>query len=102
MEQITINLDGKDFILRQSFRALTEFEHLTGKNAYEVNASISDSLNIFYCMLKACNRNSFNYSYDEFIDLLDESPTQLATFNEFLMSLVKETAVAPKKKVETR
>ena len=103
MKQTTIKVKEQELILKQSFRALMQFEEMTGKNAYEINTKVSDSITIFYCMLAAANEQ-FTLSFNQFLDELDKSPELLAEFNAFMLSLVTpEKAVKKsKKKVETR
>ena len=88
MKQTTITLNGATFILKQSFRSLIAFEALTGKNAYEINPSVGDSIKVFYCMLNAANPD-FPYTLDTFMDQLDEHPEAMAEFNSFLLSTTK-------------
>jgi len=103
MNQKTITLAGQKLIIKQSFRSLLEFEQMTGKNAFEVTASIADSLKIFYCILKAANQETFTLSFDEFLNALDNAPECMSEFNEYMFSLAApETAIATKKKVEKR
>jgi len=108
MNQTKIILNDQEYILKQSFRGLMIFEKMTGKNAYQANTSMNDSLTMFYAMLQASNRTTFTMSFDEFLDQLDEFPEALSEYNSYLVSLYAEssedieTAVADKKKVETR
>lgn len=98
----TIKIKGQEYKIKQSFRALMEFEKLAGKNAYAADASVSDSLQMYYCLLLA-NNPEFKYTFDQFLELLDEDETLLPAFHEYLASLVQpEKAVADKKKAETR
>lgn len=102
MEQTTIKIKGQELILRQSFKALIKFEEISGKNAFQVNATLGDSITVFYCMLTAVNP-LFNISFDEFIALLDESPELLTSFNNFMLSLVQvEKAVKDNRNIEIR
>jgi len=87
MNQLTIKIEGKDLVIKQSFRALMEFERMTGRNAYEVNTSINDSVTFFYCILKGCNKGLFNYTFDDFLDILDQNPQILAQYNAYMIGL---------------
>ena len=86
MEQITIQLSGKELIVKQSFRSLMLFEEMTGRNVNQLNDSLSDILTLLYCMLKASNKKNFIYSFDEFIDEIDLNPEIPVVFTEFLQS----------------
>lgn len=101
---MTIKVKGKDYQLKQSFRALMKFEQLTGKDAYQISSSITDTINLFWCMLSAAN-TEFDITIEEFITMLDDAPELLEQFNTFLFSLLDdapEKAVANKKKAEKR
>jgi len=101
---MTIAVKGKDYQLRQSFRALMVFEQLTGKNAYQISSSITDTINLFWCMLSSANPD-FDITIDAFIALLDDRPELLEQFNTYLLSFIDNTpekAVTNKKKEEKR
>jgi hypothetical protein len=98
-----ITINGQTYKLKTGFRALMMFEEVTGKNAYLASTSLTDSVLMFYSIVKSSNPE-FPFSKDQFIDLLDEQPELLEQFNAFADSLITdriETA-AVKKKVERR
>jgi len=105
MNPITIKINKEGFILKQSFRALLEFETRTGKSAFAANSNVTDSVMFFYCMLVAANPERFTMTHEEFLTCLDKDPGLFTKFNEFILSLAGagiETAKAEKKRVETR
>ena len=83
-----------------------EFEQLTVKNSLEVNNTLIDSIALLFCQLKAANTGSFIYTYDEFVDILDEDPKIMGQYSDYLTRQLKgepEKAVEPERKnVETR
>ena len=89
MKTATIDYNGKAYNIKQSFRALIEFEKITGRNAYEASTSITDSITILYAMLRVCNTD-FILTHDEFLDGLDENPNALNQFNEYIIALAKD------------
>jgi len=93
----TIKINSVDYKIKQSFRALAQFETLTGKFATQVNQSITDMVTLLYCMLCANNKDTFNYSQDEFFDLLDADDKIMQDFQKYLVELA-ETVPAKKKK----
>lgn len=97
MEQLTIYINQELFIIKQSFRALLMFEELSKKNISQMNESIADVLLLFYCMLKAGNKDLFKYSYDEFIDVVDANPDTLTVFTKYLESQAPEEVTTKKK-----
>ncbi|MDP4207669.1 MAG: hypothetical protein Q8928_02530 [Bacteroidota bacterium] len=84
--QLKIKILGNEFVVRQSFGGLILFEEMTGKTSTIITDSVSDASKLFYCFLKAGNRETFNYSYDEFINVLDETEV-FEEFVEYLKSL---------------
>ncbi len=99
----TIKIKGTEYKIKQGFRALLEFEKLSGKNAYAANTSLTDGLMMYYALLLANNPENFNYSFDQFLDCLDEDSDILPALHKYMYSLTKpEKAVAAKKKTETR
>ena len=53
---------------------------------------------LFYCILKANNREIFQYSFDEFIDVIDEYPDNVEVFNNYLLGEAKKVEKSPTKK----
>lgn len=94
MKEIKIKIGEKEYKIRQSFRALLLFEELSGKDVSDIKDSVTDILKLFYCILKANNKDTFNYTFDEFIDLIDENYESVDVFSKFLTELNNE----PKKK----
>ena len=75
-------LDGQEFILKNSMRTILIYEELTGKDISEIKTT-KDYLYFLYATLCGCNRESFKYSWDEFIDMVDINPQLPVDFNEF-------------------
>jgi len=96
-----ITLFGKDWVIKKSMTAFLLYEELTGKPISQITNSLSDTLTIFYCILKAKNKD-FNYSFDEFIELLDDEIDALTQFNELMekeSNKLKGVVSSKKKKV---
>lgn len=92
-----INIGGKEYNLKMSFRNYILFEKMAEKSFTSYN-SISDMLLLFYCCLLAHN-DSFSITFDEFIDIIDESPDALTEFCEFISEEnAKEAQMIKKKK----
>jgi len=103
MNPITIKINKEGFILKQSFRALLEFETRTGKSAFASSSNVTDSVMFFYCMLVASNPERFTMSHEEFLNQLDEDPSLFVKFNDYVLTMAGiETAKAEKKRTETR
>lgn len=87
MNQITIKILGINYIIKQGFGSLMLFEEMTGKNVFELNESITDMTKLFYCYLKARNKDTFLFSFDEFVNILDDNQEIFTEFYGYLKSL---------------
>jgi len=93
MNELKFTLGKTEYQIKQSFRALMYFEEMQGKQ-YTESQKISDQLAMMYCILKAANKETFKYSFDEFIDLIDDNQDQV---EKFFNSLVKPEQQSKKK-----
>jgi len=98
MEKIKITIAGTEFKIAQSFRALMMFEELTGKTVNQINESVADILKLFYCILKGNNLTTFEYTFESFLDLIDEQPEVFTVFTEYLQEQAKGQPAQPAQK----
>ena len=70
----TININGKDYKVKYTIRALFIFEQITGK-AFKLETML-DSYIFYYSMILANNKDQV-LQWDEFLDALDETPKLL-------------------------
>lgn len=87
MEQVKIKIEDKEFIIKQNFRGLMLFETMAGKT--EPNDTVNDAMLLFYCFLRGANKDTFNYTYDEFIDIIDNDNSIFENFTTYLNNLNK-------------
>jgi len=79
-----IKFDKKTFNIKPySNGAIFMWEEETGKKISE-SSTTKDNIMYIYCLFKACNRDSFNYSFEEFYEKLDDEPKVLASVYDFL------------------
>lgn len=103
MNETKIIIGNLDLKVKQSFRALMMFEEMTGKSVNQMNENLNDIMKLFYCVLKANNRDIFVCTFDEYIDLIDENPTAIEFYTNFLQSqAATQTKDNNKKKVMKR
>lgn len=91
-EIIKIKLGEKEYVVKKSMRALLLFEELTGKPMSKIDDSLNNTITLFYCILKVANKD-FNYTFDEFIDLIDENIDSINVFTEYLQSEAKKNVL---------
>ena len=70
----TISINGKDYRVKYTIRALFIFEQITGK-AFKLETML-DSYIFYYSMILANNKDQV-LQWDEFLDALDENPKLL-------------------------
>jgi hypothetical protein len=101
VNQIKIKILGIEYVIKQSFRALMLFEEITGKNSFAANDTVKDITTLLYCFLKGANRETFKYTYDELLDIIDDHPEVFQDFADYLRSLnpkEKGSNITPPKK----
>lgn len=84
--KIGTGLSSTEYIIKQTFRALLLYEEITNK-VYEEDNKLGTQFTMLYCMLKASNKETFKYTYDEFINLLDDNQDSVNKFFEYLQRL---------------
>jgi hypothetical protein len=82
MNELKITIKGKEFIIKQSFRSYLLYEEMTGHQISDIS-TMKDMLTLLYCTLKGCNVKSWEYNFDDFIDIIDEDPEIFTKFNDF-------------------
>lgn len=97
MNEITIKIGGVDYKIKQSFRSLMLFENLTGKPVGEAVDSVNTIMMMFYCIIKANNKN-FEFDFEQFVDLIDDNSESIEVFTEFLQNQVPAQAQQQAKK----
>ena len=96
MEEFKLKLNGVEYTIKRSFRGLMQFEKLSNKSATDITDNLSDMILLLYCMLSASNQSTFKYSYDEFIDELDNNQNIFEDFQKYLIATAEKEG---KKKV---
>ena len=70
----TIEINGKNYKFKQSYRAIMLWEEIS-KRPFEIT-NTTDNLLYYYCVLLGNNREDC-ITFDEFLDALDDNPTLL-------------------------
>lgn len=101
---IKIKIKVEEFKVYKTNMSIIDFELMAKKNISDLNDSFTDNMMLFFCMVKNANRQTFKYTFEEFMDLIDENDDNIKIFNNYTNSLVKEVltkspgAVSKKKK----
>ena len=81
----TIKICGKEYKAKQTIRAIFLWEQISDKQ-FAINTLLDNYL-YYYCILLANNPDFF--SWDEFINVLDEDPTILIQLSKILTEQAK-------------
>ena len=68
----TIQINGKNYKIKYSIRALFIFEQITGK-AFKID-TLLDNYIFFYSMILANNKDGDILQWDDFLDAIDNDP----------------------------
>lgn len=83
-----ININGKNYTLKNTIRSLFIFEKITGKQFDGKN--LIDYYILFYSNLLANNPDNFNLTFDEFIEINDKD---ISLFNQFIEFITKSNQI---------
>jgi hypothetical protein len=86
MKEINVTINGANFKVKKTYRSLILFEEESAKPVSELKQSVTDLVLLFYCMLRA--NNSVLFSFDEFVDIVDNDNLLMEQFSDFLESEV--------------
>lgn len=90
----------KEYELKYSFRALIIYENITKKNFNPT--SISDILVFFYSILCSSGKGDV-FDFNEFMDIIDENPSLVTEFSEWLtQTLTMNASLSPIDKEEAK
>lgn len=97
---MNITINEKTITLKNTFRSVIAYESATGKLFKPT--TITDSILYLYCVIISSD-NELEITFDEFMEWLDENPTTLEEFTQWLIKQNEiETKLAKKKTVRTK
>lgn len=79
-KQNLIEIKGEAYKVGFSFGAIRNYELYTGKTVDQCQGTW-ENLIFFWCTLRALNEN-FSYTFEQFVETLDEAPELLSQFFE--------------------
>lgn len=83
----TITINGKDYKVKYTIRALFLFEQITNK-PFQIN-TLLDNYIFFYCMILANNNDSI-LDWDDFINAIDDDKNLMKQLTEIQMENQKK------------
>lgn len=84
---INITINGTDYKVKYTIRALFIFEQITGR-AFEIKTTMDNYL-FFYSMILANNPDN-PLDWDEFIDAMDNDSTLITQLNQVISDSTKK------------
>lgn len=84
---ITLTINGTDYKIKYTIRALFIFEQITGK-PFEIKTTMDNYL-FFYSMILANNPDA-PLEWDEFIDAVDNDTTLISQLNKVITDSQKK------------
>jgi len=91
IHEMKIKIKEKEVELKYSIRSLMLFENIMNKTFSIENTQ--DSIVFFYCVLIASDK-TLKLTFDEFIDAIDEDPSIVTDFAEWLSTNNKVNKLA--------
>jgi hypothetical protein len=85
MEEVKFKIGSEQFVIKQTFRALLLFEEMNDREYNDTK--LNDQFKMLFCLLKAANKETFKYSFDDFLTILDDNQDSVQKFFEYLNSL---------------
>ena len=80
LQEKSIKINGVDYPLKMSIRAMMEYEMISGKSITKLE-TLADMTILFYSTIKA---GGAKFSYDEFLDLIDNDINILNEFSALM------------------
>lgn len=82
-----VRIKEQEVELRYSMRALFQYENITGQSFNP--KTLQDFCTFFYCVVCSSNKD-LDLTFDEFVDYLDEDPSKMSEFAEWLNSTMQK------------
>lgn len=89
-EMNTIKINGEEYVIKYTIRALFMWEQITGK-PFKIS-TLLDNYIFFYCMLLANNKDKA-LSWDSYLDALDNDTTLFSQMTDIVNKAEEEKKV---------
>ena len=84
-------INDKELTLKSSFRAMVAYEQIT--DHIFSPSTVTDILVYFYCCIISSKEYDGTMTFDEFMDYLDDNPSILQEFSEWMTETSKQNDV---------
>lgn len=83
-----LKINDKNVELKYSLRSMMMYENVT--NSTFAPSSITDIITLFYCVV-ITSMKDYSYSFDAFLDWLDENTDKLEDFSQWIQDINTNT-----------
>ena len=94
----SIQINGRDYKIKYSIRALFIFENITGK-AFKID-TLLDNYIFCYSMILANNKDGDILQWDEFLDAIDNDPKLFQKMADIVEETEKKNELFEKERTE--
>lgn len=95
-----ITINEKKVTLKKSFRSVIAYEQAMGKTFNP--STITETIMYFYCVVISSDQ-SIEITFDEFLEYLDNNPTAIKDFTDWLIKQSEmESKLTKKKPLKTK
>lgn len=98
--QMKVIINDKEITLKSTFRAMVAYEQIT--DHIFSPTTVTDILVYFYCTIITSKDYDGTMTFDEFMDYLDENPTILQEFSEWMTETNKQAEVFSPKEAKKK
>lgn len=86
-----VNINGEEYELRYTIRALFLWEQITGRS-FEIKNTLDNYL-FYYCLILASNKDKEPLDWNDFIAAVDENPRLLNTLVDLMKAVEKKNSL---------
>ncbi len=90
-----VTINEKEITLKKSFRSVIAYEQAMGKSFNP--QTLTETIMYFYCTVIASDQ-SLEITFDEFLNWLDDNPTAIKDFTDWLIKQAEMESKLTKKK----
>lgn len=86
-----VNINGKDYELKYTIRALFLWEQITGRT-FEIKNTLDNYL-FYYCLILSSNKDKEPLDWNDFIEAVDENPRLMNTLVDLMKGVEKKNSL---------
>lgn len=86
-----VNINGTDYELKYTIRALFLWEQITGRS-FEIKNTLDNYL-FYYCLILASNKDKEPLDWNDFIAAVDENPRLMNTLVDLMKGVEKKNSL---------